>query len=88
MIANKHFNFKIPDKMKDIREQIIWILDKNIPENSCNAKIYCNSRLAKSNCADEIIALHNQEIEKYTHCASCGIPLSRDCEHCKRLWET
>ena len=31
---------------------------------------------------------HEKERKRLLHCHSCGTPLSRDCPHCKELWET
>lgn len=28
-----------------------------------------------------------ETVEKYTHCCSCGEPLSRKCPRCERIWE-
>ncbi len=36
-----------------------------------------------------LIAQERQRvIDEYSKCASCGEPLSRDCERCKKLWES
>jgi hypothetical protein len=41
------------------------------------------------NYAKKFAETENKEIiKKYIHCSSCGTPLSRDCPHCKELWES
>ena len=55
-----------------------FLKDRGIKDNGVNSALM--EQYAKEK-AEEVI-------QKYTHCQSCGKPLSRDCPRCERLWES